>query len=344
MNIGDFDINKQVFIIAELSANHGNDINIAKNTIRLMKESGADAVKLQTYTPDTITLNSTKSYFQINQGTLWDGKILYDLYKEAFLPWEWHKELFDYAKSIGMIIFSTPFDKTAVDLLEDLNVPAYKIASFEITDIPLIEYVASKQKPVIISTGIGSLEEIHEAVEACRKQGNDNIILLKCTSSYPAKIEDANLNTMVDMKERFGVEIGLSDHSIGNFVPIIATSMGAKIIEKHFILDKSIGGPDAEFSMNPKEFKEMVESIRKVESCVGVVDYEIDEKKMNNRKFSRSLFISKSIGKGEVITEEHIRSVRPSDGIKPKHYKEIIGRKAKVNVDFGEPLKWEVIE
>ncbi len=241
--IGNKNIIQQVFIIAELSANHGNDITVAKNTIKAAKEAGADAIKLQTYTADTITIDCDNEYFQINTGTIWDGRTLYDLYKEAYTPWEWHEELMNYANELGLICFSSPFDYSAVDFLENLNVPAYKIASFEITDIPLIEYVASKNKPVIISTGIATLAEIEEAISACRRMGNEQIILLKCTSSYPAKIEDANLLTMKNMKETFSVYVGLSDHTLGTTVPITAVAMGARVIEKHLILDKSLGGP-----------------------------------------------------------------------------------------------------
>ncbi|MEH7445206.1 pseudaminic acid synthase [Bacillus sp. JJ1122] len=344
MKIGNFDLSDKIFIIAELSANHGHDIEVAKRTILAMKESGADAVKLQTYRPDTITLKSDKSYFRINQDTLWDGKVLYDLYEEAFLPWEWHGELFVYAQSLGLEIFSSPFDSSAVDFLEELNAPAYKIASFEITDIPLIEYVAAKGKPIIISTGIATKQEIFEAIGACKRQGNDQIVLLKCTSAYPAKLEDANLLTMVDMKKRFNIEIGLSDHTMGSLVPIVAAGLGARVIEKHFILDKFVGGPDAEFSMTPTEFKEMVDSVRNAEASLGKIDYELNDKKMKSRKFSRSLFVTKPIKKGEKLTLENIKSVRPSDGIAPKYLKEVLNKKVNQDIDFAEPLTWNLIE
>lgn len=344
MKIGNFDLSDKIFIIAELSANHGHDIEVAKRTILAMKESGADAVKLQTYRPDTITLKSDKSYFRINQDTLWDGKVLYDLYEEAFLPWEWHGELFVYAQSLGLEIFSSPFDSSAVDFLEELNAPAYKIASFEITDIPLIEYVAAKGKPIIISTGIATKQEIFDAIDACKRQGNDQIVLLKCTSAYPAKLEDANLLTMVDMKKRFNIEIGLSDHTLGSLVPIVAAGLGARVIEKHFILDKSVGGPDAEFSMTPTEFKEMVDSVRNAEASLGKVDYELNDKKKKSRKFSRSLFVTKPIKKGEKLTLENIKSVRPGDGIAPKYLKEVLNKKVNQDIDFAEPLTWNLIE
>lgn len=346
MNIENFKINDEspCFIIAELSANHGHDINIAKETIKAVKECGADAVKLQTYTADTITIDCDNRYFQINQGTLWDGTTLYKLYQDAYTPWEWQKELKEYAESLGLVCFSTPFDKSAVDFLEDLDVPAYKVASFEINDIPLIEYIASKEKPIIISTGIATLEDIELAVETCKKVGNDNIILLKCTSQYPAKLEDANLNTMVDLKERFGVTVGLSDHTMDVEVPITAVALGAKVIEKHFILDRSIGGPDADFSLDKKEFKAMVDSVRKAEKAMGIVSYDLDEKKIKSREFSRSLFIVKDVKKGDIITKENVRSIRPGYGLHTKYYDEVLGKKFNDDFKKGTPLSFDVIE
>lgn len=335
---------EKCFIIAEMSANHGFEIENAKKTIRIAKESGADAVKIQTYTPDTMTIDCRNKYFDINQGTIWDGINLYDLYKTAYTPWEWHKELFEYAKEIGIIIFSTPFDNTAVDLLEELGTPIYKIASFEITDIPLIEYAAFKGKPMIISTGIATLKEIEEAVDACKRVGNNDITLLKCTSQYPAKLEDANLRTMVDMKERFGVKIGLSDHSMGDIVPKTAVALGAEVIEKHFIVDKSIGGPDASFSMIPSEFREMVDKVRQVEKTLGKVDYELDEKKKKSRVFARSLFITEDVKEGEILTEKNCRSIRPGYGLAPKYYKDILGKKVNEDIERGTPLSWDLIE
>ncbi|OFL80724.1 MULTISPECIES: pseudaminic acid synthase [Fusobacterium] len=334
----------KVFIIAELSANHGQSIDTAKKSIELAKESGADAIKIQTYTPDTITLNCDNEYFQINSGTIWDGTTLYKLYQEAYTPWEWHKELFNYAKEIGIEIFSTPFDKTAVDLLEELETPIYKIASFEINDIPLIEYAASKRKPMIISTGVGTEEEIKEAVEACRKMGNEDITLLQCTSQYPAKLEDANLIMIKDLAERFNVKAGLSDHTMGSLVATTAVAMGAEVIEKHFIIDRSLGGPDSSFSMTPIEFREMVENIRNVEKMIGKVSYEITESKKKSFKFKRSLFVSKNIKKGEILTEENIKSVRPADGISPKYYNHVLGKKVRKDLKFGTPLLFEDIE
>ncbi|CAK7025449.1 pseudaminic acid synthase [Fusobacterium varium] len=335
---------KKIKIIAEISANHGHSIDVVKKSIELAKESGADAIKIQTYTPDTITLNCDNEYFQINNGTIWDGTTLYKLYQEAYTPWEWHKELFNYAKEIGIEIFSTPFDKTAVDLLEELETPIYKIASFEINDIPLIEYVASKGKPMIISTGVGTEEEIREAVEACRKMGNEDITLLQCTSQYPAKLEDANLIMIKDLAERFNVKAGLSDHTMGSLVATTAVAMGAEVIEKHFIIDRSLGGPDSSFSMTPIEFREMVENIRNVEKMIGKVSYEITEKKKKSFKFKRSLFVSKNIKKGEILTEENIKSVRPADGISPKYYNHVLGKKVRKDLKFGTPLLLEDIE
>ena len=334
----------KVFIIAEISANHGHDIEIAKKSIKVAKECGADAIKIQTYTADTITLNCNNNYFKIQQGTIWDGTTLYKLYQEAYTPWEWHKELFEYAKEIGIILFSTPFDKTAVDLLEELNTPIYKIASFEINDIPLIEYTASQRIPMIISTCVATEEEIKDAVETCKKMGNNDITLLQCTSQYPAKLEDANLLMIKDLAERFRVKSGLSDHTMGSLVATTAVAMGAKVIEKHFIIDRNIGGPDSSFSMTPDEFKEMVDNIRNVEKIIGTVSYEITEKKKNSFKFKRSLFVSKDIKQGEIITEENIKSVRPSDGISPKYYYQVLGRKVNKDLKFGTPLKFEDIE
>ncbi|TFZ40796.1 pseudaminic acid synthase [Soehngenia longivitae] len=335
---------EKTFVIAELSANHGHDINIAKKTIKAAKESGADAIKIQTYTADTLTIDCDNEYFKLDSGTIWDGRTLYDLYSEAYTPWEWQRELMEYANSLDLIFFSTPFDKTAVDFLEELNVPLYKVASFEIMDIPLIEYIASKGKPVIISTGVATLSDIEEAVNACKRMGNDQIILLKCTSSYPAKIEDANLNTIPNMKETFGVEVGLSDHTLGITVPIVSIALGARVIEKHFILDKSIGGPDASFSLEPNEFKQMVEAVRDAEKALGKVDYSMNEKKKNSRIFGRSLFVVKDIKAGETFTEENVRSIRPSYGLAPKYFNEIINRKAATDIARGTPLSWDKVK
>jgi len=344
MKIHNFKIGTgKVLIIAELSANHGHDIEIAKKTIYAAKRAGADAIKLQTYTADTITLNCDKPDFII-RGTIWEGQKLYDLYKQAYTPWEWHAELFKTAKQENLIYFSSPFDKTAVDFLENLNVPAYKIASFEITDIPLIEYAASKGKPMIISTGIADEEDIQLAVDTCRAVGNNDIILLKTSSQYPAKIEDANLSMIPDMAQRFNVIAGLSDHTAGELVPIIATTLGAKVIEKHFVLDKSIGGPDASFSLDEKEFKQMVDAVRNTEKALGKIDYTLSKKAKKSRDFSRSLYVVKEIKKGELITKENVRSIRPGFGLHPKYYFEILGKKAKANIEKGTPLSFDLIE
>jgi len=337
------DNQSDVLVIAELSANHNQDFELALRTIKAAKESCADAIKVQTYTPDTLTIDCSNKYFRINQDTLWDGKTLYELYKEAYTPWEWQLKLKEYAESLGLIFFSTPFDKTAVDFLETLNVPCYKIASFEITDIPLIEYTASKGKPIIISTGIAELEDIDLAVKTCRNTGNNDIALLKCTSSYPAPIEEANLLTIPDLAKKFGVISGLSDHTLGSIAAISAVALGAKIIEKHFILDRKNTGPDSTFSMEPAEFKQMVYAIREAEKARGRVNYDISEKVKKSRVFARSLFVVKDIKKGEVFTEENIRSVRPGFGLHPKYFYEIIGKRAAIDIDRGEPLKWEMV-
>jgi pseudaminic acid synthase len=340
MKIGNFDLNKDgVYIIAELSANHNGSLQTALDTIKAAKEIGANAIKLQTYRADTITLNSKNPDFMIDGGTLWDGKNLYELYEEAYTPWEWHKELFDYARSINIDIFSTPFDKSAVDFLEQFNPSAYKIASFEITDYELVRYVASKQKPIIISTGIATIEEILDVVNICKKEGNENIVLLKCTSQYPAPLEEANLKTISNMKETFGVEVGFSDHTLGVTAPIVAVTLGAKVIEKHFILDKSIGGADCEFSLDKKEFKLLVDVIRDTEKLLGVVNYSLDEKKQKQRRFSRSLYVSKDIKKGEKFTLENVKSVRPGYGLHPKYLNDVLGKVALKDYKYGDRVE-----
>ena len=339
MQIGNYKIDKEskVFIIAELSANHNGSLETAIETIHAAKRAGADCIKLQTYTADTITINCDKEDFIIKD-TIWHGRKLYDLYKEAYTPWEWHLKLFETARQIGLECFSSPFDKTSVDLLESLNTPAYKIASFEITDIPLIEYVASKGKPIIISTGIAELDDIQLAVDTCRKVGNSQIALLKCTSSYPAPINEANMIMIKDFAERFNVVSGLSDHTIGSIVPIVATTFGAKIIEKHFILDRSIGGPDASFSMNEQEFSEMVKSIREAESAIGKVDYRLTNKQIKGKDFSRSLYIIKDVKKGEAVSLNNIKSIRPGYGMHPKYLNQVIGKVFIRDVIAGERL------
>lgn len=346
MKIGDFEIwnNSAVFIIAELSANHGHDINIAKDTIKAAKEAGADAIKIQTYTAETLTIDCDNEYFKLDSGTIWDGTTLYDLYNEAYTPWEWQKELMDYAGELGLVFFSTPFDKTSVDFLEKLDVPAYKVASFEIMDIQLIEYIASKGKPVIISTGIATLNDIEDAIEACKRMGNEQIILLKCTSSYPAETKDANLKTIPNMKETFNVEVGVSDHTLGTTVPIVSVALGAKVIEKHFILDRSIGGADSSFSLDAIEFKHMVDAVRDAEKALGKVDYSMTETKKKNRLLGRSLFVVKDIKLGDVFTEDNIRSIRPGHGLSPKHLNDILGKKASQDVERGTPVEWGHID
>ena len=332
----------KTFIIAEMSANHNQHFDIALETIRAAKQAGADAIKIQTYTADTITLDCDKPEFMA--GDLWTGQRLYDLYKQAYTPWEWHAEIFRVAKEEGLVCFSTPFDKTAVDLLENLDSPIYKIASFEITDIPLIKYIASKHKPIILSTGIAMEEDIQLALDTIRAEGNDDITLLKCTSAYPAPIEDANLLTIPDMKQRFGVKVGLSDHTEGYTVPMAAVALGAKVVEKHFIINRSIGGPDSAFSMEADEFKLMVENIRKVEAALGNVNYPTDPSKIKGRAGCRSLYVAQPMKAGDTITEKNVRSVRPGYGLHPKYLTELLGRKVKCNLQIGDRMSWEVVE
>ena len=299
-------------IVAEMSANHNGKKETAIETVRAAKRAGADAVKLQTYRADTITLRCDKPDFIINEGSIWDGQYFYDLYEQAYTPWEWHEELFHVAKEEGLICFSSPFDKTAVDMLEALDCPVYKIASFEITDIPLIEYAASKHKPMVLATGIATEEDIQLAVEACRRMGNNDITVLKCTSSYPAPVEEANLCMIRDLAERFQVKSGLSDHTLGSVSPIVAVTQGASMIEKHFILNRSIGGPDCSFSMEEKDFAQMVKDVRMAELSLGKTTYELTEKMRGSRSASRSLYVAEDMKAGEVITERNAPSVRAS--------------------------------
>jgi len=344
--IPEFNFNERdkVFIIAELSANHNGLLETAIETIRAAKRTGADAIKLQTYTADTLTLDSNKEDFIINSGSIWDGQKYYSLYQEAQTPWEWHEELFKVAKEEGLLCFSSPFDRTAVNLLEELGNPIYKIASFEITDIPLIKYVASKGKPIIISTGIATTEDIELALKTCKEAGNNQIALLKCTSSYPAPIEEANLVMIRDLAERYGVVTGLSDHSLGITAPVVAVTQGAKIIEKHFILHKSIGGPDASFSLDEKEFTQMVLAVREAELALGQVDYSLTNKQKQGRNFSRSLYIIKNVNKGDVISENNIRSIRPGFGLHPKYLPQILGKKFKYNLEKGTRMTLDLFE
>ena len=339
----DFDDSKRTFIIAELSANHHQNFDLAVETIRAAKKAGANAIKVQTYTPDTITLNSEKSWFQINNGSIWDGTTLYKLYQEAYTPWEWQPDLKRIAEEVGLIFFSSPFDKTAVDFLEKMDVPAYKIASFEIHDIPLIKYVASMGKPMLLSTGIATQSEIEEALVACRSVGNNQLAVLKCTSSYPAPPEEVNLLTIPDIVSRFGVVVGLSDHTMGSAVALASVALGSRIVEKHFILDRSIGGPDASFSMEPAEFRKMVDDIRLVEKALGAVNYELTPKAAKSRILGRSLFVVEDIRKGELLTEKNIRSVRPANGMHPRFLPDVIGKKAIADLEKGTPLSQEMI-
>jgi len=332
-----------VLIIGELSANHLQDFDTAVESIKVMKECGVDAVKLQTYSPDTLTINCEGDYFKIGGESLWDGSNYYNLYKNAFMPWDWQPKLKKIAEDLGLILFSSPFDKTSVDYLEEMDVGAYKIASFEITDIPLIEYVASTGKPVILSTGIASLCDIESAVEACKRMGNDQIALLKCTSSYPASFEEMNLKVIPHLKDTFNTPVGLSDHTLGTAVPVASVALGACIIEKHFILNRNLGGPDADFSIEPSEFKLMVESVRNVEKALGKVTYELTEKIKRNRIFSRSLFVVEDVKMGELFTENNVKSIRPGYGLHPKYIKIIIGRTAKQDISRGTPLSWDIL-
>jgi pseudaminic acid synthase len=330
------------FIIAELSCNHLQNYDLAEKTIRAMKESGADAVKFQTYTPDTITIDCDSDIFRIGHGTLWDSKTFYELYGEAYTPWEWQPRLKKLAEELGMVCFSSPFDFTAVDFLEEMNVPAYKVASFEINDIPLLEYIASKGKPVILSTGIARMEDIELALETVRKAGNDRIIVLKCTSAYPARPEEANLLTVPDMASRFGVLTGVSDHTEGSLVPVVSVTLGAKVIEKHFILDRKLGGPDASFSLEPDEFRKMVDDVRTAEAALGKADYVLTEKAEKNRIFSRSLFVTEDMKKGETVTPQNLRSIRPAYGLHTRHYSGLLGKKAVKDITRGTPASFEL--
>lgn len=333
----------KTFIIAEMSANHNHNFDVAVETIRAAKEAGADAIKIQTYTADTLTLNCDKLDFRVGKG-LWEGESLYSLYQKAYTPWEWHDEIFKVAKEEDLVCFSTPFDKTAVDFLESLGNPIYKIASFEIADVPLIQYIASKHKPIILSTGIAMEEDIQLALDTIRKEGNNDITLLKCTSAYPAPIEDANLLTIPDMKQRFGVKVGLSDHTEGYAVPMAAVALGAEVVEKHFIIDRSIGGPDSAFSMEAGEFGLMVENIRKVEASLGDVNYPTDSSTIKGREYSRSLYVAQPMKKGDVITEQNVRSVRPGYGLHPKYLPELIGRRVNRDLEVGDRMSWDVVE
>ncbi|MFC4221701.1 pseudaminic acid synthase [Flagellimonas marina] len=334
------DTENGVFIIAELSANHNNDLDLAVRTIEAAAKSGADAIKVQTYTADSLTLNVNNDIFGPRKDGLWKGRTLYELFTEGSLPYDWHPVLKEKAEELGMIFFSSPFDKSGVDFLETLDVQLYKIASPEITDIPLIEYVASKNKPVIISTGMASLADIELAVNTCRKMGNDDITLLKCTSEYPAVPEMANLKTIPNLKTTFNVKVGLSDHTMGATVPIVSVALGARVIEKHFIMDRGLGGVDSAFSMNPDEFKEMVSAVRDAEKCLGEIDYSLTER---NKLRRRSLFLSKDVKAGDIVTEENLRSVRPGYGLHPKYLSDVLGKKLNNSYNAGTALTWVML-
>lgn len=330
------------YIIAEMSANHAGSIENAKRIIRAAKESGADCVKIQTYTPDTITIDCDNEYFQINKGT-WKGENLYQLYGKAYTPWEWQKELLEEAKKVGIDFFSTPFDFSSVDFLEEIGVEFYKIASFELVDLPLIRYVASKKKPMIMSTGMSSLGEIEAAVKTAREAGNDQIALLRCASAYPAITDQMNLKTMVNMAEVFNVPVGLSDHSMGSVGAVTAVALGASIIEKHFCLDRAMENPDSVFSMNPEEFSSMVRDIRQAQKAIGTVSYGPTEQEKDSKIFRKSIFCIKDIKKGEIITPNNIKVIRPGYGLSPSYYEEILGQVALRDIRRGEPMALKII-
>ncbi len=332
-----FDKQRPVYVIAEMSANHNGSIERAESLVRAAAESGADAIKLQTYTADTMTIPCDNEYFRI-KGTLWDGRTLYDLYKEAYMPWEWQPRLKALANGLGMDCFSTPFDATAVDFLEKMNVPCHKIASFEVVDIPLLKKIASTGKPVIMSTGMANLAEIDEAVSTLRANGTKELALLKCTSAYPASADEANLRTIPHLAQAFCCIAGLSDHTMGSAVAVGAVALGARIIEKHFTLSRSGGGPDGAFSMEPDEFKQMVQDIRTVEKALGTVCYELTAKQKESKVFRRSLFVVRDIKAGEVFSEENVRSIRPGYGLEPKFIYNVLGRKSKTFIKIGTPL------
>lgn len=332
-----------VYVIAEVSANHNQDLDAAIELVRAAKAAGADAVKVQTYTPDTITLRSDRAPFQIGGGTLWDGRVLWDLYQDAYMPWEWQPRLKEEAERLGLHFFSTPFDFSAVDFLEELGVPAYKIASFELVDLPLIRRVARTGKPLILSTGMATVSEIEEAITAAREAGAEQIALLRTNSSYPAPPDEMDLRTIPHMAELFGVPVGLSDHTLGAAVPVAAAAMGAALIEKHFALSRSVRGPDSAFSLEPDEFKAMVDAVRTAEKALGGIRYGPTEKEGASRVFRRSLFVVQDVRAGEPFTEENVRSIRPAHGLHPRYYDEILGRRAKKDIEAGTPLSWDII-
>lgn len=336
-------LNYSPYIIAEMSANHNGNIENAFKIIEMAKKAGADAVKLQTYSPDTITMDMRTPEFMI-EGGLWGGLSLYELYERAYLPWEWHKPLFDFARELGITIFSSPFDNTAVDLLEDLNAPAYKIASFEAIDLPLIKYVAQTGKPMIISTGMADVEEIQEAIEAAREGGCKELAVLHCVSGYPAPAEDYNLLTIKDMQTRFGVPVGLSDHTLDNTTAITSVALGVCIIEKHVTMDRDGGGPDDSFSLEPKELEQLCTNVKTAWHALGKVDYGRKSSEQGNVKLRRSLYFVKEIKAGEVITSEHVKSIRPGYGLAPKHLSEVVGKRVDLEFKVGTPLNKEILD
>ena len=335
--------NHPPYIIAELSANHNGSLERALKTIKMAKLMGADAVKFQTYTPDTLTIDSDKEDFRI-KGGLWDGFTLYDLYKSAFTPFEWHEEMFNYAQSVGITCFSTAFDESAVDLLEDLNTPAYKVASFEIIDLPLIQYIASTKKPMIISTGMANKEEIQEAVDVARENGNNELILLHCISGYPTPVEQCNLMTIPDMKNCFGLPVGLSDHTLGIEVSIASIALGASVIEKHVTLNASDKGPDSEFSIEPDQLNSLCIKCKSAWEALGSAGYERKPVEKDNIKFRRSIYVVRDIDSGEALTKENIRRIRPGYGLPPKYFNELIGKRVKSRIEKGSPLDWDMLE
>lgn len=336
--------NSPTFIIAEMSANHLMDFDRAVEIMKAAKEAGADAIKIQTYTPDTITLDCDDECFQITQGTLWDGTTLHKLYQTAYTPWEWQPKLQTIAKDLGLTFFSSPFDLTAVDFLEEMDVPAYKIASFEINDIPMIRKIARLHKPMIFATGIAHMADIELALKTCKEEGNEQVILLKCISAYPTPYEDINLRTIPSMKETFDCITGLSDHSMGHAVAVGAVALGAKVVEKHLTLSRADKGADGAFSMEPAEFKEMVDNIRIVEKALGRVTYELSEKQTREREHSRSLFVAKDMRAGEIFTPENLRSVRPGCGLHTKYYEELLGKKIAKDAALGTPMSWDLVD
>jgi len=331
---------RPVYVVAEMSANHNHDFNQAVRIIEAAKEAGADAIKIQTYTPDTLTIDCNNEYFRIGRGTIWEGRNLYDLYNEAYTPWEWQPRLKQAANNLGIDLFSTAFDNAAVDFLEGMDVPAYKIASFEIVDLPLIRRIAQTGKPIILSTGMGTLAEIDEAVRAGRAAGATQLVLLKCTSAYPSPPNEMNLRTIPHLAAAFDAPVGLSDHTLGIAVPVTAVALGACVVEKHFTLSRNIPSPDSGFSLEPEEFKAMVKAIRTAEAALGIVHYGVGEQEEKSRVFRRSLFVVRDVRAGELFTKDNLRSIRPGFGLPPRYLDDVLGRRAAVDIPRGTPLEW----